>query len=94
MINANIPGVLFTFAESLDVTYGEIERLERILPLFFRDFVLEVDVQKVYDDMPRNFKDAGIDLPYTLLIFEESITIGLFLLICAPLLKFFADKFK
>ena len=94
MINANIPGVLFTFADSLDVTYGEIERLERTLPLVFRDVVLDVDVQKASDEMPQNFKDAGIDLPYTLLIFEESITIGLFLLVSSPILKFFAEKIK
>ena len=90
MINANIPGVLFTFAESLDVTYGEIERLERTLPLFFRGVVLDVDVQKVQDEMAQNFQDAGIELPFTLLIFEESMTIGLFLLIFSPVLKWMA----
>ena len=55
MINASIPGILFRFAESLDVTYGEIERLERTLPLVFRDVVLNIDVQKASDEMPQNF---------------------------------------
>ena len=94
MINAKIPGVLFTFAESLDVTYGEIERLERTLPLLFRDVILDVDVQKASDDMTQNFQDSGIDLPYTLLVFEEALTIGLFLLIVSPLLKCMAKTFS
>ena len=51
MINGNIPGILYTFSESLDVTYGEIERLERTLPLVFRDVVLDIDVEKANDEM-------------------------------------------